>query len=273
MSNLAENVRKAALKKNNENQPTGTQTSDLQIQLATGATGKGQSREQSLKQSNIAEQIGMVQAREAQQAVAVAGIDAAAQIATKEAEAEVKQKEVAASNRVQEMQFQAEQADQMDQILSQMQFSDSELEDREDAFSLEQMAANLRLSDERYRHDLEMVGPRNRLDKSAEIAREAARIEIGDNTARLYDEIENQHRMSAEDRAQREEDLIISLDDAFNIVGSKIQDDLNASKISFVKDAATAGVSVAEDKDWFKSEADPAESRAATGRSTRREFN
>jgi len=243
MGSLAENVRKAALDKNNANQPTGTNTADLQTQAATGATGKGQAAGQNLKQSNIAEQIGMVEARGAQQDVAVAGLDKASAVAAKEAEQEVAQKEVQASNRVKEMQMEAEQADEMDSIISGMKYADAELEDREDALQLEQLGQSLRLSDEKYRHDVEQIGTRNRLDRSEEIAHEAARIEIGENTKRLYDQIEHSNKIKAEDRAEREETLMMGLEDAYKIAEAKIQDEVSAAKISFVKDAAVTGVS------------------------------
>lgn len=251
MGSLAENVRKAALEKNDANQPKGESTADLQTQIAVGATGKGQSAGQNLKQSNIAEQIGMVEARGVQQDVANAGLQAASQVAAKEAEQEVEIKEVAAANRTKEMQFQADQADQMDALLSEMEYADEQLDDRKDAATLELIAANLRLSDEKYRHDIEMVGTRNRLDRSAEIAHEAARIEIGDNTQRLYDEIENNDRMRAEDRADREKDLMMSLEDAYKVTEAKIQDDLSAAKFNTAKDLGVAGVSTAGEAGLF----------------------
>jgi hypothetical protein len=240
---IAENVRKAALEKSAENLPKGTNTADLQTQAATGATGKGQSTGQSLKQSNIAEQMGMAEARGAQQDVAVKGLEAAQQVATKEAEVEVQQKEIDASNRNQEMQHDMEQADKMDQVMSDIEYSDAKMEDRKDSLVLEKVAAQLRLSDEKYRHEIEQTGTRNRIDSSAEIAKEAARLEIGSATSLLYDKIDHANKNAAEDREDREKGIMMSLNDAFKITEAKIQDEVSAAKISFVKDAADTGVS------------------------------
>jgi hypothetical protein len=243
MSNIADNIRKAAMNQSAENMPTGTSTADLQTQLATGATGKGQDAAQANKQSNIAEQIGMVEARAAQQQTKQAGLDVASQVAAKEAAADTQQKEIETANRIKENDRKFQESDARDRILSQIEYSETKLADRKDAHVLESIASDLRLADDKYVHELKMTGARNRLHNSREIALEAARLEIGENTSRIYADIEAKAKLYARKRGVREAELRLDLKDAFKIANAKIDDDVLASKISFGRDMISAGVS------------------------------
>ena len=243
MSKLADNIRQAALEKSPENLPTGTNTEDLQTQLAVGATGKAQAAGQNLKQSNIAEQIGMVNARVAQTEVVEQGMEAAQEMANKEAAAEVQAQQVAASNRTKEIEQQAFRQDQMDQIMSQIRFSEKDLEAREDRFQLEQVAANLRLGDEKYRHDLNMIASTNRIDNGARIREEATRLAMGEASARLYQDLANQYQLGEISREESYKKDVMSAEHAFKVAEAALEDYTTASMISLAKDVAVTGVS------------------------------
>lgn len=236
MSTLAENIRKAALNKSYENQPQGTNTQDLQTQLGVGATGKAQAAGQNLKQSNIAEQIGMIDARAAQEQLEQEGLDAASQIAAKEAAQEVKTKQVDAANRVKEMEQRSLLADKLDAMISEIQFSETQLEDRYDAMQLEQVAASLRLSDDKYLHELNQIAARNRIMDMASMKSEAIRLAIGEQTSQLYNDLKDKYDLNELKRADKWKEAKMNLNHALQLAEAAIADQTKAMQISAVKD-------------------------------------
>jgi len=237
---IADNVRKASLNKTAENLPKGDNTKQLQEQLATGATGKGQAAGQNLKQSNIAEQIGMVNARGAQQDVAVQGLEAANQVAAKETNIQVQEKQVQAANRTQEMQHEARQADQMDSILSEIKYSETQLEDREDAAELEHVGRSLRLKDEKYRHTISQIGEKNRINETKRIAVEAKRLSMGNRTAELHSKLLDAGVLGDKKRASSERTQMDAINDALAIGEAAYEDDMNATRAGAITSVAMA---------------------------------
>lgn len=240
MSTLADNIRKAALNKTYENQPQGTNTQDLQTQLGVGATGKGQNAGQNLKQSNIAEQIGMVDARAAQEQVEQQGLDAASDIAAKEAAQAVRTKQVEAANRTKEMEQKSLMADRLDDILSSIKYSEAQLEDRYDAMQLEQAAATLRLSEKKYISDLKDIAARNNIRDMASMKAEAIRLAIGQKTSLLYQDLSNQYELNELRRADTWKEAKMNLDHALKVAEATIADQTKAMQISAVKDLGQA---------------------------------
>lgn len=255
---LADNIRRAAQEKSTENMPQGGQTAALQTQLAAGATGKAQEAGQNLKQSNIAEQMGMVNARGMQEDVQQEGMEQASKVAAKEATQEVEAKRIAAANRTKEMEHQAVMADQNDQLLATMKASEAKLEDREDAFELEQVASRLRLQDKKYVHEVQMIGKRNRIDSGRRIALEAERLAIGTQTQQLYTNLENKYQLAEMKREDIWKDTVMGLDDAFKIAESKLEDERTAMTISTVRDLAVTGAEVYSHESELAKKADKA---------------
>lgn len=247
MSKLADNIRKAAMEKKTADLPTGTATQDAQAQMAITATGKAQSAGQNLKQSNIQEQMGMLEAREAQTSVQQQGLEQASQVAAQEAEQEMKVKQVESANRVKQIQFETEQTDMMDKMLSNMQYEEAQLEDRKDALQLEQVGASLRMNDQKYRHELEMVGARNRIDNEASIAKEAERLVIGNQTQALYDDLSNSYVLNELERADTWQTAKMNLNDALKIAKAKISDQTKAMQTSALRDIGSAGYVAADE--------------------------
>jgi len=241
MGNLADNVRKAALQKSSENLPQGDNTAKLQTALATGATGKGQDTGQGLRQSNVAEQLGLVKAREQQQAVVVSGLDAASEIAHKEAQRELDNNKVESANRIQEENIEAEKADKVDELLSTIQFEDTKLEHRRDVAAIEKAARDLRLQSQEYRHDLEMAGQYSRLHDRKERTLEVNRLVLGERTSLFTKELEHKGVLAENKRDRQWDASTMGLDDAINLAISTIEDQSNAQIVGGVRDVAISG--------------------------------
>jgi len=241
MTTLADNIRQASL--NQASKTVGPQSSSqsLQTQLATGATGKGQRTGQNLKQSNVAEEINLVKARAAQQEVVQQGLDQASEIAYQEAERELEKKQFESANRIKEEQIKLEKSDAIDSMISEIQFSESELELREDNAKVEQAAREVRLSNQKYRHDLEMAGNHNRLHEKVRLDKELKRLVIGESTANLYAKIALKMDLDEKQLAAAWEEKTMDLDMAMNVAVAKIERETQRQAFEAGKDVAAAG--------------------------------
>ena len=238
---LSDNIRKAASDKSTENAPKGDATAELQKQMSVSATGKAVAAGQTQKQSNIAEQLGMISARNAQDTVQQQGHEQAQKIAQSEAEQQTKEKEVQNANQIKEIEFKAAQLDRFDAMMAEVEYSNAALEDREDALHLEMMGQALRLSDEKYRHEITQIGERDRIDVGANMKREINRLEIGEKTALLYKSINDEDRLKKRKRKDREEEIIMGLNDALKVAEAKLEDQVSAAKMDVLTGSASSG--------------------------------
>jgi len=241
MGTLADNIRQASLKQVQEKVGPQASSADLQTQLAVGATGKGQSTGQNLKQSNVAEQINLVKARAAEQQVVQQGMDQAAEVANQEAKQELEVKQLESANRLKEEQISLEKSEAVSSMLAEIKYSDTQLEMRQDQADVENAARAVRLSNRKYRHQLDMAGKQGRLAEKVRLDKELKRLVIGERTANLYKDIENRMGLRETELAAAWQDKRMSLDMAMDIAVANIEDETQKQAFAAGRDVAVAG--------------------------------
>lgn len=209
---ISDNIRKAALDKATEAAPQGNQTQAAAEQLAVQATGKGISGSQS-QLSNVSERLAMSQGKAQQQAIAEQQFEEADRLTNAETQQIAEQQAVQQSLRIKEMQQNAQLADQLDEMLSNVKASDMALEDREDQMELEHLGRQLRMSNEQYLHDLDMAKQREQLNDRAAYARKARELNMSEGLKNAMDKLDKNKALNS---MQIQADLEAALSDIAN---------------------------------------------------------
>ena len=218
---------------------------------AVGTTGEGVAKHlaatsgkavgpEGTGQSAVGEAVAGAQTQAQQGAIAAKLRESAADMSLKEDQAGIQSKEFEAKQRLAEKQLDADRDSQIESILGTLRQSERDIEAREDALQLEIAGTLLAAKNKNYVENLQRIGKRNRLDDKVQAKREAVRLAIGDNKARLLKEMEFSKSEGAKSRGFKEANLIEDIDAAEQYVQAAMQDQIKAQKIGAATGAAKA---------------------------------
>lgn len=156
--------------------------------LSTKATGKAQAQS-GPGQSNIAEQMAQQQAQEQ-----IGDVQEQGQLADQQQEAQKGAIEEEGKTQQRGLDFadderQVAEMEQVQGLLQKAEFSDVQLEDRQDALALETSAHKLMMQDQAYVQQLREVGRRGRLTDEITFNEELDRQVYGEDLSMLMDEL------------------------------------------------------------------------------------
>lgn len=196
---IADNVRKAALNKATENAPQGNQTAAAATQIATSATGKGQSAAEGQALSNVGERLAMGQAQAQQNALTQQQLNQAAEISNQETAATAEQQAAEQNLAHQEYQMDLQRADELDGLLSTIKQSEMRLEDRADAIQVENAAQKMRLSNKEYMHNLDIAAKRENLNNAAAFKKKAMEINMSNGLKNVSQQLKSREDLASMD--------------------------------------------------------------------------
>lgn len=162
---------------------------DFENLIATKATGKAQEAPSGPAQSNIAGQMAQQQSNKEIANVQEQGrIEQDQQAGQKEA---IKEEGKIQNNAIQMQEHEDSIAnmEQVSNLLQKAEFSELELEDRQDALSLESAAHKLMMEDQSYVQQIREVGRRRRLTDKLSFSEEMNEMVFGSEMSMLMDEL------------------------------------------------------------------------------------
>jgi hypothetical protein len=211
---IVDNVRKAALEKSNTSAPQGNQTAAAATQIATSATGKGQSAAEGQALSNVGERLAMGQARAQQQALTKQQLQQASELQNQELAQQTEQQAIEQSLRIQNKQNKLQEADTIDQMLADIKYSEKQLADREDAVEVENLGIRMRLSNDEYLHNLNMIAEREKIDDRASFARKARELNRSSQLQNIVEKIDNNTELASMEIQSKLKEQLSQLDTA-----------------------------------------------------------
>ena len=210
--------------------------------IATKATGKAQTGS-GPGQSNIMEQAAKKESKDLMADVVDKGqIQMDQQESQREAIAEEGKTQY---NAIQAQETEQEFSDmqQVQGLLQKGEFSELELENREDALNLETSAHKLMMQDKAYVHQIREIGRRRRLTDSLKFAEEMDRHVYGEELSMLLDELGWKEGEGQLARDRSEELFNMDMDTAMAIAAADIKQSQSQAIGQGVIDAGTAYVS------------------------------
>ena len=248
---IADNVRKAALNKADQGMPQGDQTAAAASQIATSATGKGQSAAEGQALSNVGERLAMGQANAQQQALTEQQLNQAAEVSNQETAATAEQQAVEQNQKHQEFQNDLQEADVLDGLLSTIKQSEMRLEDRADAVQVENAAQKMRLANKDYTQKLDMAFKREQLNNKAAFRKKAAEINMSNGLKNVAQQIKNREDLNSMQIQEALKQQLENIESATQILESDYRDSSGAQNLALGASLAKAAAGA----EWGSEEA------------------
>lgn len=161
----------------------------------------------------------------------------------------------------------------LDNIFSEFERSNKELQDRRDASQLEQLGFTMAMSDQSYMDEISRIGRQRGLDNDLQFKTEIATMTLGNELSAMADEMSWGRVFNATRREWEEEIAKISLDSAAQIARAEIKAANTQAMWQAVGTVAGAGIKYASSQGAFSNEQPQAEPPSAGGQGGQTSMN